>query len=64
MLIQKVQVKNFRSILTNHFPVIPSLRGWDGRLGKSSFLSAIELFYNPSAKITEETFTMRTLPRI
>ena len=57
MLIQKVQVKNFRSILDESLPCdsLTTLVGRNGS-GKSSFLSAIELFYNPSAKITEEDF--------
>ena len=57
MLIQKVQVKNFRSILDESLPCdsLTALVGRNGS-GKSSFLSAIELFYNPSAKITAEDF--------
>ena len=57
MLIQKVHVKNFRSILDESLPCdsLTALVGRNGS-GKSSFLSAIELFYNPSAKITAEDF--------
>ena len=57
MLIQKVHVKNFRSILDESLPCdsLTALVGRNGS-GKSSFLSAIELFYNPSAKITPEDF--------
>lgn len=57
MLIQKVHVKNFRSIWDELLPCdsLTALVGRNGS-GKSSFLSAIELFYNPSAKITAEDF--------
>ena len=57
MLIQKVHVKNFRSILDESLPCdsLTALVGRNGS-GKSSFLSAIDLFYNPSAKITAEDF--------
>ena len=57
MLIQKVHVKNFRSILDESLPCdsLTALVGRNGS-GKSSFLSAIELFYNPLAKITAEDF--------
>ena len=57
MLIQKVHVKNFRSILDESLPCdsLTALVGRNGS-GKSSFLNAIELFYNPSAKITAEDF--------
>ena len=57
MFIQKVHVKNFRSILDESLPCdfLTALVGRNGS-GKSSFLSALELFYNPSAKITAEDF--------
>ena len=57
MLIQKVHVKNFRSILDESLPCdsLTALVGRNGS-GKSSFLRAIELFYNPSAKITAGDF--------
>ena len=57
MLIQKVHVKNFRSILSESLPCdsLTALVGRNGS-GKSSFLSALELFYNPSAKVTPEDF--------
>ena len=57
MLIQEVHVKNFRSILNESLPCdsLTALVGRNGS-GKSTFLSAIELFYNPSAKITAEDF--------
>ncbi len=57
MLIQEVHVKNFRSILNESLPCdsLTALVGRNGS-GKSSFLSALELFYNPSAKVTSEDF--------
>ena len=57
MLIQEVHVKNFRSILDESLPC-ESLTALVGRnsSGKSSFLSAIELFYDPSAKVTREDY--------
>ncbi|MDE0200770.1 MAG: ATP-dependent endonuclease [Caldilineaceae bacterium] len=57
MLIQEVQVKNFRSILMGTLPCdsLTALVGRNGS-GKSSFLSALELFYNPSAKVMPEDF--------
>ena len=57
MFIKEVHVKNFRSILDESLPCdsLTALVGRNGS-GKSSFLSAIELFYNPSAKITAEDF--------
>jgi len=50
-------VKNFRSILDESLPCdsLTALVGRNGS-GKSSFLSAIELFYDPSAKVTAEDF--------
>ena len=57
MRIQEVHVKNFRSILDETLPCdsLTALVGRNGS-GKSSFLSAIELFYEPSVSITEEDF--------
>lgn len=57
MHIQEVQVKNFRSILDETLPCdsLTALVGRNGA-GKSSFLSALELFYNSSAKVTEGDF--------
>lgn len=57
MLIQEVHVKNFRSILEASLPCdsLTALVGRNGS-GKSSFLSALELFYNPSAKVMPEDF--------
>lgn len=57
MLIQKVHVKNFRSILDESLPCndLTALVGRNGS-GKSSFLTALQLFYEPSAKITFADF--------
>ena len=57
MRIQEVHVKNFRSIRDETLPCdsLTALVGRNGS-GKSSFLSAIELFYEPSAKVAEEDF--------
>lgn len=57
MLIQKVHVKNFRSILDEALPCdsLTALVGRNGS-GKSSFLSALDLFYNQSASVTPEDF--------
>ena len=50
-------MKNFRSILDESLPCdsLTALVGRNGS-GKSSFLSAIELFYEPSANVTAEDF--------
>ena len=57
MLIHNVHVKNFRSILDESLPCdsLTALVGRNGS-GKSSFLSALELFYNPMARVTQEDF--------
>ena len=57
MLIQKVQVKNYRSILSESLPCdnLTALVGRNGS-GKSSFLSVLELFYYPTARVTSEDF--------
>ncbi len=57
MIIQKLRVKNFRSILDETLPCdsLTALVGRNGS-GKSSFLSALELFYNASARVTPEDF--------
>ena len=57
MFIQEVRVKNFRSILDETLPCDPltALVGRNGS-GKSSFLSALELFYDQSPGITAEDF--------
>ena len=50
-------MKNFRSILNESLPCdsLTALVGRNGS-GKSSFLSALELFYNPTTKVTPEDF--------
>jgi len=57
MIIQEVHVKNFRSILEESLPCdcLTVLVGRNGT-GKSSFLRAMEMFYDPSAKVTAEDF--------
>ena len=57
MQIKNVQVKNFRSILNESLPCdsLTALVGRNGS-GKSSFLSALELFYNPAASVTPQDF--------
>ena len=57
MLIENVQVKNFRSIFSESLPCdsLTALVGRNGS-GKSSFLSALELFYNQTARVTSEDF--------
>ncbi len=57
MLIREVHVKNFRSILDESLPCdsLTALVGRNGS-GKSSFLSAVELFYDHAAKVTTEDF--------
>ena len=57
MIIENVQVKNFRSISNESLPCdsLTALVGRNGS-GKSSFLSALELFYNRTASVTSEDF--------
>lgn len=57
MRIRQVRVKNFRSILdeTLDLDSLTALVGRNGA-GKSTFLSAIELFYNPSQSVTVVDF--------
>ncbi|MCY4556393.1 MAG: AAA family ATPase [Chloroflexi bacterium] len=57
MIIESVRVKNFRSILDETLPcdALTALVGRNGS-GKSSFLSAIELFYDQAAKVGAEDF--------
>jgi putative ATP-dependent endonuclease of OLD family len=57
MIINEAQVKNFRSILDASLPCdrLTALVGRNGS-GKSSFLRALEMFYDPSAKVTAEDF--------
>jgi len=57
MIIKEVHVKNFRSILDESFSCdcLTALVGRNGA-GKSSFLRALEMFYDPSTKVTIEDF--------
>lgn len=57
MLIESVQVNNFRSILseTLHCENLTALVGANGA-GKSSLLKALDLFYNSSPKLDKEDF--------
>ena len=57
MIIKSVYVKNFRSILDESLSCncLTALVGRNGT-GKSAFLRALELFYDPSAKVTVEDF--------
>ncbi|RJX17618.1 MAG: DUF2813 domain-containing protein [Desulforudis sp.] len=57
MLISAVHVKNFRSILEESLPCdrLTALVGRNGS-GKSTFLAALEFFYDPLAKVTTEDF--------
>ena len=57
MIIKEICVKNFRSILDESLPCdcLTALVGRNGA-GKSAFLRALEIFYDPSAKVTAEDF--------
>jgi len=57
MIIKEAHVKNFRSILDELLPCdcLTAVVGRNGT-GKSSFLRALEIFYDPSAKVTAEDF--------
>ena len=57
MFIKEIHVRNFRSILDESLPCdsLTALVGRNGS-GKSTFLSALELFYEPSPRVTEEDF--------
>jgi predicted ATP-dependent endonuclease of OLD family len=57
MIIESLQIKNFRSILseTLHCENLTALVGANGA-GKSSLLKALDLFYNPTLKIDREDF--------
>lgn len=57
MIIKEIHVKNFRSILSESLPCdcLTALVGRNGT-GKSSFLQALEMFYDPSAKAVTEDF--------
>jgi putative ATP-dependent endonuclease of the OLD family len=57
MVIKSIHVKNFRSILDESLSCdcLTALVGRNGA-GKSSFLRALELFYDPAAKVAAEDF--------
>ena len=57
MIIKSVHVRNFRSIQDESLPCdrLTALVGRNGT-GKSTFLRAVELFYDASAKVTAEDF--------
>ncbi len=57
MFLKEISIKNYRSILESMLQCdsLTALVGPNGS-GKSSFLNAIQLFYNPSAKVTPEDF--------
>lgn len=57
MFLKEVSIRNYRSILESALPCdsLTALLGPNGS-GKSSFLNAIQLFYNPTAKVTREDF--------
>ncbi len=62
VIIESVHVKNYRSILdeTLQCESLTALVGANG-VGKSSFLKALDLFYNPSPKIESEDFYNRDI---
>ncbi len=57
MIIKMILIKNFRSILDNRIDCdnLTVLVGRNGT-GKSSFMQALEMFYDPKATITAEDF--------
>ena len=57
MFIMELQVKHYRSIVNETLPCdsLTALVGRNGS-GKSSFLSALALFYEPSATVAAEDF--------
>ena len=57
MFLKEVSIRNYRSILEATLPCdnLTALVGPNGS-GKSSFLNAIQLFYNPTAKVMREDF--------
>ena len=57
VFLKEVSVKNYRSILDETLTCddLTALVGANGS-GKSSFLNAIQLFYNPSATVTQEDY--------
>lgn len=60
MRISKIHVKSFRSILDEEIPCdsLTALVGKNGS-GKSTFLAALEYFYDPTRKPTEDDFYNR-----
>jgi hypothetical protein len=60
MIIKTIEVKNFRSINDEHmdFDNLTAILGRNGA-GKSSFLHAIDTFYDLTAVVTEEDFYNR-----
>jgi predicted ATP-dependent endonuclease of OLD family len=60
MIIKKIRVQNFRSIkdATLECDLITILIGPNGG-GKSAFLHALSIFYNPNADYSEEDFYNR-----
>ena len=57
MFIEQIHVKHFRSIVNETLPCdsLTALVGRNGS-GKSSFMSALELFYEPSAAVTAQDY--------
>ena len=57
MIIQSVHVKNFRSVLSATLPCseLTAIVGANGA-GKSTFLRALALFYDPSLRVDREDF--------
>ena len=57
MIIESLQVINFRSILSETLQCenLTALVGANGA-GKSSLLKALDLFYNPTPKVDQEDF--------
>lgn len=64
MIIETVQVKNFRSVLSEilHCESLTALVGANGA-GKSSLLKALDLFYNSSPKVDREDFYNRDVAK-
>jgi putative ATP-dependent endonuclease of OLD family len=57
VIVESLRARNFRSIRdeTLHCDDLTSLVGANG-VGKSSFLRALELFYNPTPRVSEDDF--------
>lgn len=62
MIINSIRVQNFRCICNETLPCeqLTALIGPNGS-GKSSFLRALDIFYTPSAKYTEDDFYDRDI---